>query len=55
MEITKKNPPKINTAFLNFLVIVLGFGSFQMGYAISGNNQTANIMAVKFKWTEEET
>jgi predicted MFS family arabinose efflux permease len=30
-------------------------GAFQMGYAISGNNQTANLMAVKFKWTEDQT
>jgi hypothetical protein len=26
-----------------------------MGFAISGNNQTANVIAAKFEWTEEET
>ena len=26
-----------------------------MGFAISGNNQTANVIAAKFAWTEEET
>ena len=26
-----------------------------MGFAISGNNQTANVIAAKFDWTEEET
>lgn len=26
-----------------------------MGWAISGNNQTANILAAKFGWSEDET
>lgn len=41
--------------FLNVFVLALGFGGMQMGFAISGNNQTANVIAAKFAWTEEET
>lgn len=41
--------------FLNLFVLALGFGGMQMGFAISGNNQTANVIAAKFDWTEKET
>ena len=26
-----------------------------MGFVVAGNNQTANVIAAKFSWTEEET
>ena len=47
--------PKANLRFLNCYVLALGLGPLQLGWAISANNQLANVMATKFEWTTEET
>lgn len=33
---------------------VIGLGLIQAGFAISGNNQTAPVIKVKFGWDKEE-
>lgn len=50
-----KKLPRANLVFLNLYVLTLGLGGINLGFAFAGNNQTANILAAKFEWDEEET
>ena len=56
MEIEKETQQnkQINTLWLHLYCFALGFGGLNLAFAISGNNQTANIIAAKFQMDAEE-